>query len=249
MTGEDGGAARGSVPSFRTPERAVAALAHAVRYGRWLDRPVGSIPVFGDVRPDQARALVQGWRAADPRDRSLTDAELLELLGCYGIGHYSARGRRQPVAAVVAAERTVALGVKFSLIKRCGIGTTRSGCGCRCPIPRRFCSRHPRRRQASVRSMQAMGSADRGTVSTVLGVTADQSFGALVSFGIGGVATELLDDLAFQAVPLTDADAADLLDGPAGRAAAHRLPRGRGSGSDRVAGPGAAPVRARRRPA
>ena len=35
----DGGAARGSVPSFRSPERAVAALAHAVRYGRWLDRP------------------------------------------------------------------------------------------------------------------------------------------------------------------------------------------------------------------
>ena len=60
VTGEDGGAARGSVPSFRTPERAVAALAHAVRYGRWLDRPVGSIPVFDDVRPDQARALVAG---------------------------------------------------------------------------------------------------------------------------------------------------------------------------------------------
>ena len=46
VLGEDGGAARGSVQSFRTPERAVAALAHAARYGRWLDRPVGSIPVL-----------------------------------------------------------------------------------------------------------------------------------------------------------------------------------------------------------
>ena len=62
--------------------------------------------------------------------------------------------------------------------------------------------------------VQAMAPRDRGTVSTVLGVTADQSFGARVSCGFGGVATELLDDLAFQAVPLTDADAADLIDGP-----------------------------------
>ncbi len=42
VMGADGGAARGSVPSFRTPERAVAALAHAVRYGAWLHRPSGT---------------------------------------------------------------------------------------------------------------------------------------------------------------------------------------------------------------
>ncbi len=35
-----------------------------------------------------------------------------------------------------------------------------------------------------------------------------------MSFGIGGVATELLDDLAYRAVPLTDADAADLIGAP-----------------------------------
>ena len=64
VLGEDGGAARGSVPSFRTPERAVAALAHAVRYGRWLDRPLGSIPVLDDVRPADARALVARSAAA-----------------------------------------------------------------------------------------------------------------------------------------------------------------------------------------
>src|SRR4029077_9101382 len=49
---------------------------------------------------------------------------------------------------------------------------------------------------------------------TVFRIGADPSFGALVSFGIGGVATELLDDLAYRAVPLTDADAADLIGAP-----------------------------------
>jgi len=62
--------------------------------------------------------------------------------------------------------------------------------------------------------VQAMVSRDHGTVATVLGVHSDPSFGALVSFGIGGVSTDLLGDLAYRAVPLTDADAADLIDGP-----------------------------------
>ena len=43
------------------------------------------------------------------------------------------------------------------------------------------------------------------------------------------MATELLDDRAYRAVPLTDADAADLIARPAGRAAAGRLP-GRAGG-------------------
>ena len=63
----------------------------------------------------------------------------------------------------------------------------------------------------------------RGTgaeVPTVFRISADPSFGALVSFGIGGVATELLDDRAYRAVPLTDADAADLIAAPRAGAAA-----------------------------
>ena len=55
---------------------------------------------------------------------------------------------------------------------------------------------------------------DRGEVSTVFPISADPSFGVLVSFGIGGVATELLDDRAYRAVPLTDVDAADLIGAP-----------------------------------
>jgi hypothetical protein len=50
--------------------------------------------------------------------------------------------------------------------------------------------------------------------SAVFAVTADPSFGALVSFGLGGVATELLDDRAYRAIPLTDRDARELIDAP-----------------------------------
>ena len=68
-------------------------------------------------------------------------------------------------------------------------------------------------------------------MSTVSTISADPSFGVLVSFGIGGVATELLDDRAYRAVPLTDAwelisepRAAPLLDGSWGARVVAREP-------------------------
>ena len=51
-------------------------------------------------------------------------------------------------------------------------------------------------------------------IEVVLTVHDDRSFGALVSFGLRGVATELLGDRAYAAVPLTTADAADLIAAP-----------------------------------
>jgi acyl-CoA synthetase (NDP forming) len=42
----------------------------------------------------------------------------------------------------------------------------------------------------------------------------DPSFGALVSFGLGGVATDLLGDRAYRTLPLTDLDAAELVRAP-----------------------------------
>jgi acyl-CoA synthetase (NDP forming) len=124
----------GSVPSYRTPERAVRALASVVRYAQWRRRPAGRVPAF-DVDVALARSLV----AADPVDASA-------LLACYGI-------------AVDA------------------------------------------------------GGEPKG-VEVILGVHDDPSFGALVSFGVGGVATELLGDHAYATVPLTDVDAEALIRAP-----------------------------------
>jgi hypothetical protein len=70
----DGSAARGSVPSFRTPERAVAALAHAVRYGTWLTGPAGTVPDLPGIDTAAARALLAGLRRPDDPARALTDA-------------------------------------------------------------------------------------------------------------------------------------------------------------------------------
>jgi hypothetical protein len=51
-------------------------------------------------------------------------------------------------------------------------------------------------------------------VEVQMAVFDDRSFGALVSFGLAGLATDLLGDRAYAAVPLTLADAAELIEAP-----------------------------------
>ncbi len=212
----DGGAGRGSVPSYATPERAVAALAHAVRYAQWLGRPVGTTDAVGGPDSERARAAVDRMRAADPRDRSLSDDELVELLACFGISTAkycvvdtgaTAAGCAERIGYPVALKavdqamrhRVDQAGLRLALLDAAAVETAHAAL---------------RANGAQRVYVQAMAPADRVTVATVFGITSDPSFGALVSFGVGGVATDLLDDRAYQAVPLTDLDAADLIGAP-----------------------------------
>jgi acyl-CoA synthetase (NDP forming) len=146
---------RGSIPSYSSPERAVAALAHVLRYANWRRRDAGQVPELSGTDPIAARDFVDGVLAAAPDGRRLTMAESQQLLAWYGI---------------------------------------RMACGKDAGEP--------------VRPMAPPG------VDTILEVHDDRSFGALVSFGIGGLATELLNDRAYAVVPLTSLDAAELIGGP-----------------------------------
>ena len=211
-----GGAARGSVPSYRTPERAVTALAHAVRYGRWLARPSGTVPVLDGISRTAARDLVDRVRRQGPADRALTDTELVALLDCYGISiaRFAVADR---AADAVRCAQDIGYPVALKAFDQ-DLRHRFDQVGVRLALSD----------DATVRSayddlaaagmgkvyVQQMAPPGQSTVATVLGIVSDPSFGALVSFGVGGVATELLADLAYRAVPLTDADASDLIDAP-----------------------------------
>jgi len=215
VRGADGSAERGSVPSYSTPERAVGALAYSMRYAAWLRRPSGELVEPVGIEPDRARAIVDRIRADDHTERPLTDTELVEILGCYGLEllpFRTADSAEQAVEAAVALGFPVVLKTFDEQLRhRADQVGVRTGLDSTAAV------------DAAYRDLAAVGravyvqkqaNARKSLLPTVFGITADPSFGAIVSFGLGGVATELLDDRVYRAVPLTDVDAADLIGSP-----------------------------------
>jgi hypothetical protein len=151
--------------------------------------------------------------ATDPAGRQLTDAECRQLLGCYGIEVVPAERVSGPEQAVAAADLLgwpvaikAAGQTRLHLADAEDVRAAWQSLGL--PDER---SREESPREEPETIVQAM--APRG-VDTVLRVHDDRSFGALISFGVGGVATDLLADRAYAVVPLTTLDAAELISGP-----------------------------------
>jgi acyl-CoA synthetase (NDP forming) len=209
----DGTPGPGSVPSYASPERAVQALSRVARYAAWRAQPLGDFVPPEGLDLERARGLVAGWGVAE-RERVLTDDEAVELLGCFGIEVTAFRRVRGADEAAAAADelgypiaikavgdrwrhRTDLVGVRLDLGSAAAV----------------------RRAYADVESVTGKDEvyvqrmAPKGT-SCVLEVAEDPSFGSLLSFGISGMATQLLDDRAFRVLPLSIEDAAALVRAP-----------------------------------
>ncbi|OJV25846.1 MAG: GNAT family N-acetyltransferase [Actinobacteria bacterium 69-20] len=208
-------AARGSVPSYRSPERAVAALAAAARYAEWLRTPPGVVAPLADLDRASARRLVAAI-VPPSGERPMADAEMVEILRCYGIpvtDFSLAGGRDEAVAAATELGFPVVLKASDESLRH---REDRIGVRLDLADPSSVAAAYAALAAATgpqVYVQRAVHAADR-IASAVFGVMADPSFGALVSFGLGGVATELFDDRAYRAVPLTDQDAAELIAAP-----------------------------------
>jgi acyl-CoA synthetase (NDP forming)/RimJ/RimL family protein N-acetyltransferase len=211
LPGEDGTPARGSVPSFSTPERAVIALAKVSQYAAWRRRPVGRLPELADVDEQAGRDVVVSALAAAPGGRALTDEELIALLAAYGIPLLGTRTVTDAEAAVAAAEEVgypvVLKSTAPWLRHRSDLGGVRLDLTDAEAVRAAFAA-IPSGDPVIVQEMAAPG------VATVVEIVDDPSFGALVSFGLGGVATDLLGDRAYRTLPLTDLDAAELVRAP-----------------------------------
>lgn len=214
VTGGDGVATRGSVPSYPGPERAVAALSRAWRYAAWRARPVEDLVRPADLDAERARGLVAGWLADTPAGRVLDDVEAAQLLACHGIDVVDFRVADGADAAVAAARelgypvvvkatgerwrhRTDLIGVRLDLSTDEAVREAHA-----------YVAEVSETSEVYVQRMAVKG------VSVAIGVQDDPSFGSLVSFGLSGVLSELLGDKAYRVLPLTETDPQDLVDAP-----------------------------------
>ncbi len=203
----------GQAPAYAYPEAAAGAIAHAVKYGEWRERPHATVPAFPDADAEQARDQVHAFLARHPGGGWLPEADVAALLRRYGIPLVStavARTEDDAVTAAAAAGYPVVLKAEVpGLTHKTDAGAVlldlRTADGVRAAY-RRLASQFGIR-LAGV-EIQPMIT---GGTEVIIGVQDDQMFGPLVVFGLGGVATEVLADHAARLAPLTEADADTLI--------------------------------------
>lgn len=202
-----------SVPNYLHPEAAAGALARAVEYAERRTRPRGEVREFGDIRVDDSRRIV-------------TDA--LQRLGSTG-------GWMEP-DEVQALLRTANFPLPRCEVVRSADAAAKTASEWQCPVVLKVVSptvQHktdvggvvanvrgePAVREAFRQVTQATSDAQGAIVQefvsggheALIGLTRDAQFGHLVTFGMGGVLVELLNDVACRLHPLTDRDADEML--------------------------------------
>jgi acyl-CoA synthetase (NDP forming)/RimJ/RimL family protein N-acetyltransferase len=209
-----GSAGRGSVPSYAAPESAVRALARVVNYAEWAARDGGEFHIALDHRTGDARALVRQVLSAAPRGAILSTDQVHALLACYGIDLWTWINVHSKEEAIAAGEK-----LGWDAILKAG-------------------SEHLRTRPDLAHIWRGIHNADDMSeawddlttwtgmrkdtkffvqkaapdgIQVSFSVTEDPLFGPLVSFGLAGAPSELLDDRSYGIPPLTDIDAGNMI--------------------------------------
>jgi acyl-CoA synthetase (NDP forming)/L-amino acid N-acyltransferase YncA len=205
--------ASGTVPAYAYPGSAARALAHAASYGTWRARAPGLIPVFADLRPDDARGLIGGFLGHSPAGGWLTPARTADLLACYGIVQVSTEPVTSEEAAVSAAARLggpVVLKADVpGLVHKSEAGAVQLELHGAEEVRAGY--RALEERFGTGMAAVIIQPMVTGGTEVTVGVTQEPVFGPLIVFGLGGVATDVLGDRSARLTPLTDTDAAALI--------------------------------------
>ncbi|MFF0189474.1 GNAT family N-acetyltransferase [Streptomyces sp. NPDC005244] len=203
------------IPAYPAAERAVRALAEAVKYAQWrLDAgEPGKVPEYEDIDEKGAAELIDGLLT---RGEGLTlgGEDTCALLGRYGIDVHRALPAPTPDDAAAAA-RVIGYPVALKttaphLRHRADLGGVRLDLADEEQLRRAYAELTELFGTPTVLRPVVQGMAPRG-VDTVVRAVIDPAAGAVLSFGLAGAASELLGDTAHRLIPVTDRDATSLV--------------------------------------
>ncbi|WP_332875441.1 bifunctional acetate--CoA ligase family protein/GNAT family N-acetyltransferase [Ornithinimicrobium sediminis] len=215
----------GTLPTYPMPEDGVRALAAATRYAQWRRRPYGDRVRPEGVNRRVAHDVIESFLGEHPQGGDLGSEQALELLAAYGIDVW-------PVQHVHSAKQAAAVAEQIGLpvVVKATSELVRHQPGQQWVYTR---VSHPKSAATAytelAEAMRPLGldgialqkQAPPG-VAVEITSSEDPLFGPVVGFGVAGLPTDLLGDVAHRFPPLTDLDitemvasvkAAPLLDG------------------------------------
>jgi acetyl coenzyme A synthetase (ADP forming)-like protein len=213
------GGARGKIPSYTFPENAALALAAATRYASWRKRPPGNVVALEREAVVGIRNIIDRL-SADARSPSWIPAEdvgrVLALAGVRMAEQRTTTPEPDEAARVATSigYPVVAKAVARGLVHKSDIGGVILDLGSEDDV------------RAAVRTLAERAAAAGhelegvllqrqidGGIEAIVGVTTDPSMGPILVAGFGGVQVELLRDVAFRLTPVSDSEAAEMLEG------------------------------------
>ncbi|MFJ3788379.1 GNAT family N-acetyltransferase [Kitasatospora sp. NPDC090091] len=209
LNGADGN----RLPVYADTASAARALAHARDRARWLAEPAGREADAHGCDVKTARSLVSGFLATSPGGGWLDPVGTADLLESYGLPLTTSVWARDEHSAVVAAQALRRLGYEGKVVvKAYWAGQVHKSAAGAVRVDLRADSEV---RAAYREFVEAFGARLAGAVvqpmaapgvELLAGVVQDRVFGPLVILGMGGTATDVLDDRAARLAPLTERD-------------------------------------------
>ncbi|MCG3135342.1 MAG: Protein lysine acetyltransferase Pat [Planctomycetes bacterium] len=204
-----------SLPVYEFPESAARALAAMARYRELRDRAPGEIPAF---RVDAAAAGAVMEAAARQGREHLSADEAARVLAAYGIRMVPsrlARNRDELRAAVRDLGTPVVLKISSpDIVHKTEIGgvvlDVQSAAQAEVAFDALLHRARAAKPDAVIEGVVVQRMA-RGGHEMIVGMTTDPSFGPLLMAGFGGIHVEVLRDVAFRVHPVTDRDAAEMV--------------------------------------
>ncbi len=203
---------RRRIPWFAYPESAARVFGKVVPYALWRER--GEPPAHRLLGADRGRGrlLVESTLAAKGEGAWMDPVSLSELLSCYGIDHVEtvhATTAEEAAAASLRLGLPVAVKVDApSVLHKSDVGGVALDLASVEAVRQeaaRLLARFGPEAAVVVQPMAPAG------VEVIAGLVQDASFGPVLLFGMGGVATELLGDHVLSLVPLSMREARELV--------------------------------------
>ena len=202
----------GKVPSYAFPEAAAIALSRAVDYGKWKRLPKPIFPQFR-VEKDRAAKVISGAREKAVSSFWLDASGVRDVLGAYGIRMpQTASAKTADDAARLAKQFGVPVAVKLdsrTLTHKTEVGGVKLNLKDAAAAQQAFYdiqnALKALGKEKEMDGVVVQEMAPEG-VETIVGVSLDPAFGHLLMYGLGGVAVEILKDVAWGIAPIADLD-------------------------------------------
>lgn len=205
----------GKIPSYNSPERAVATIKVMADYVRWRGRPKRIVKLFAVNRRKVENIIERHLRQRIPE---IGEAESKEILDAYGFvtpkGSVATTGEQ---AANIAEQLGYPVVLKIwspDILHKSDVGGVKVGLSGAQEVRDAFdlmMYRTPKRcPDAEILGVLVQEMCKTGK-EVILGMNRDRHFGALMMFGMGGTMVEVLKDVSFCLAPLTAEEAKQML--------------------------------------